>query len=81
MDDEIDPIQDTLIKLPGKRREEILARLSYDERNVIMMLWGLGDEHNYTVEQTAQVFSLTPFEILEILKEARTHIGDALDGK
>jgi len=80
-DDEIDLTHDTFIKLPGKRREEILERLTGEERGVIQMLWGLGDEHNYSLEETAQVFQKTTFEILEILGEAHTHIGEALDGR
>ncbi|MCA9102261.1 MAG: sigma-70 family RNA polymerase sigma factor, partial [Planctomycetales bacterium] len=70
-DDQID-----LTALRG-RLVEMLGQLSYREREIIKLRYGLGDGHNYTLEEVARVFKVTRERIRQIEVKAFRKLRDA----
>jgi len=63
--------------------QEALATLSYRERGILQMRYGLGDGYSYTLAQAGQVFQLTRERIrqlqarsLEKLRHPSTQLRD-----
>ena len=52
-----------------ERIEGVLATLSYREREIIKLRFGLGDGYSYTLEEVGAIFKLTRERIRQI--EAR----------
>jgi RNA polymerase sigma factor (sigma-70 family) len=69
-DDEID-----LSALRG-RLAGLLDQLSYREREIVKLRYGLGDGHNYTLEEVARVFRVTRERIRQIEVKAFRKLRD-----
>ena len=55
--------------------QEYLGSLSYRDRGVIEMLYGLGDHYFYSKEEVAKVWGVSPHMIVEIDTRIRDQLA------
>lgn len=68
---EFDPVGDILHKMLGNRLGHLLeTKLSWREREIIRLRFGLGDGHCYTLADVALIFHVTRERIRQIEKRA-----------
>ncbi len=58
------------------RLEELLERLSWREREIIRLRFGLGDGYNYTLEEVAYIFKVTRERIRQLEDRALRKLQD-----
>ena len=63
---EKDPISEVERRELGKRIEKVLETLTYREREIIKLLYGLGDDFTYTYEEVARIFKITRERVRQI---------------
>ena len=54
---------------------KIMRRLSYREREIIKLRYGLGDGYKYTLEEVAHIFKVTRERIRQVEKKALAKIA------
>ena len=59
---------------------DVLSTLSYREREIIKMRFGLGDGYAYTLEETGRVFQVTRERILQIESKVLKKLGQGPRG-
>ncbi len=65
-----DPLYDTNLEALKKRLEEVMEDLTYREREIIRMRYGLADGYTYTLEEVGKVFSVTRERVRQIESKA-----------
>ncbi|MEX2316047.1 MAG: sigma-70 family RNA polymerase sigma factor [Pirellulales bacterium] len=65
-----DPLYDTNMEMLKHRLEEVLADLSYREREIIRLRYGLTDGYTYTLEEVGKIFSVTRERVRQIESKA-----------
>lgn len=58
------------------RLGELLERLSWREREIINLRFGLGDGYNYTLEEVAYIFKVTRERIRQLEDRALRKLQD-----
>jgi len=59
-----------------RRIDKLLERLSYREREIIKLRFGLGDGYNYTLSEVAYIFQVTRERIRQIEERALRRLRD-----
>ncbi|MEX2054894.1 MAG: hypothetical protein WD972_01820 [Candidatus Andersenbacteria bacterium] len=59
-------LSDLVRKELRERIKQMLGSLSYNEREIMKLRYGLGDGYVYTLEEVAQIFKKTPPQILKV---------------
>ena len=67
---EIDPVDEIDDHLLKSRMEEALSVLSWREREVLKLRYGLGDGHSYTLDEVGKIFCVTRERIRQIEAKA-----------
>jgi RNA polymerase primary sigma factor len=67
---EIDPVDEIDDHLLKSRMEEALSVLSWREREVLKLRYGLGDGHAYTLDEVGKIFCVTRERIRQIEAKA-----------
>ena len=65
-----DPLYDTNIEALKKRLEEVMEDLTYREREIIRLRYGLADGYTYTLEEVGKIFSVTRERVRQIESKA-----------
>jgi RNA polymerase primary sigma factor len=65
-----DPLYDTNMEMLKHRLEEVLADLTYREREIIRLRYGLTDGYTYTLEEVGKIFSVTRERVRQIESKA-----------
>ena len=58
------------------RINKVLKTLSYREREIIKLRYGLGDGYSYTLEEVGHIFKVTRERIRQIARDQRSHRVD-----
>jgi RNA polymerase primary sigma factor len=61
-----------------ERIEEVLQGLSWREREIIKLRYGLGDGHCYTLDEVGKIFAVTRERIRQIEHRAMRKLQDPL---
>ncbi|TSC62388.1 MAG: RNA polymerase primary sigma factor [Parcubacteria group bacterium Gr01-1014_106] len=62
-----------------RRIEDLLKNLTYREREVIKLRYGLGDGYAYTLEEVGRIFKVTRERIRQIEAKARKKVQSLSD--
>ncbi len=65
-----DPLYDTNLEMLKKRLDDVMAELSYREREIIRLRYGLADGYAYTLEEVGKIFSVTRERVRQIESKA-----------
>ncbi len=65
-----DPLYDANMEMLKNRLEEVLADLTYREREIIRLRYGLTDGYTYTLEEVGKIFSVTRERVRQIESKA-----------
>ena len=65
-----DPLFDTNMEMLKERLATVLDDLSYREREIIRLRYGLADGYNYTLEEVGKIFSVTRERVRQIESKA-----------
>jgi len=65
-----DPLYDTNLEALKRRLEEVMEDLSYREREIIRLRFGLADGYTYTLEEVGKIFSVTRERVRQIESKA-----------
>ncbi len=65
-----DPLYDTNLEALKRRLEEVMEDLSYREREIIRLRYGLADGYTYTLEEVGKIFSVTRERVRQIESKA-----------
>jgi RNA polymerase primary sigma factor len=65
-----DPLYDTNLEMLKHRLEEVMSDLSYREREIIRLRYGLTDGYTYTLEEVGKIFSVTRERVRQIESKA-----------
>lgn len=58
--------------------KSILRKLSYREREIIKLRYGLGDGYTYTLEEVGHIFKVTRERIRQVEKKAKAKLLDLM---
>ncbi|MCS7237577.1 MAG: sigma-70 family RNA polymerase sigma factor [Thermoguttaceae bacterium] len=67
---EHDPLDEMNRELLKKRINEVLAGLTYREREILRLRYGLADGYSYTLEEVGKIFSVTRERVRQIEAKA-----------
>ncbi|TWT37757.1 RNA polymerase sigma factor SigA [Posidoniimonas corsicana] len=67
---EDDPLYDTNMEMLKSRLEDVMDDLSYREREIIKLRYGLTDGYSYTLEEVGKIFSVTRERVRQIESKA-----------
>ena len=67
---ETDPIDAATREMLREKIEHVLKSLTYREREIIKLRYGLGDGYSYTLEETGRIFKVTRERIRQIESKA-----------
>ncbi len=67
---EADPLQEMQQEMLKRRINEALAGLSYREREILRLRYGLSDGYAYTLEEVGKIFSVTRERVRQIESKA-----------
>ncbi|TWT77097.1 RNA polymerase sigma factor SigA [Posidoniimonas polymericola] len=67
---EDDPLYDTNMEMLKRRLEDVMDDLSYREREIIKLRYGLTDGYSYTLEEVGKIFSVTRERVRQIESKA-----------
>ncbi len=67
---EFDPAENAMQQMLRKKIEQVLRSLTYREREIIKLRYGLGDGFSYTLEETGRIFKVTRERIRQIESKA-----------
>ena len=65
-----DPLYDTNLEALKERLEEVMTELSYREREILRLRYGLADGYTYTLEEVGKIFSVTRERVRQIEAKA-----------
>ncbi len=65
-----DPLYDTNMEMLKERLEDVMSDLSYREREIIRLRYGLTDGYTYTLEEVGKIFSVTRERVRQIESKA-----------
>ncbi|WP_146399127.1 RNA polymerase sigma factor RpoD/SigA [Pseudobythopirellula maris] len=65
-----DPLYDANLDMLKSRLEDVMAELSYREREIIKLRYGLTDGYSYTLEEVGKIFSVTRERVRQIESKA-----------
>ena len=65
-----DPLYDTHLEMLKARLEDVMHDLSYREREIIRLRYGLTDGYTYTLEEVGKIFSVTRERVRQIESKA-----------
>ncbi len=65
-----DPLYDTNMEMLKRRLEDVMDDLSYREREIIKLRYGLTDGYSYTLEEVGKIFSVTRERVRQIESKA-----------
>jgi RNA polymerase primary sigma factor len=65
-----DPLYDTHMEALKVRLEEVMTELSYREREILRLRYGLADGYTYTLEEVGKIFSVTRERVRQIESKA-----------
>ena len=65
-----DPLYDSNLEALKRRLEEVMEDLSYREREIIRLRYGLADGYTYTLEEVGKIFSVTRERVRQIESKA-----------
>lgn len=65
-----DPLYDTNQEMLKDRLDEVMAELTYREREIIKLRYGLTDGYSYTLEEVGKIFSVTRERVRQIESKA-----------
>ncbi|GIX04089.1 MAG: RNA polymerase sigma factor SigA [Planctomycetaceae bacterium] len=60
------PVETATREMLRKKIEQVLRSLTYREREIIKLRYGLGDGYSYTLEETGRIFNVTRERIRQI---------------
>jgi RNA polymerase primary sigma factor len=69
-DREDDPLRDTNMQMLKQRLDDVMHDLSYREREIIRLRYGLADGYAYTLEEVGKIFSVTRERVRQIESKA-----------
>jgi RNA polymerase primary sigma factor len=69
-DREDDPLRDTNIEMLKKRLDDVMHDLTYREREIIRLRYGLTDGYTYTLEEVGKIFQVTRERVRQIESKA-----------
>ena len=64
------PAETAMHKMLKDKIEQVLKSLTYREREIIRLRYGLGDGYSYTLEETGRIFKVTRERIRQIESKA-----------
>ncbi|MDZ4688188.1 MAG: sigma-70 family RNA polymerase sigma factor [Planctomycetaceae bacterium] len=67
---ELDPAENAMQQMLRKKIDVVLRSLTYREREIIKLRYGLGDGYSYTLEETGRIFKVTRERIRQIESKA-----------
>ncbi|MEX2309955.1 MAG: sigma-70 family RNA polymerase sigma factor [Pirellulales bacterium] len=67
---EDDPLYETNLEMLKARLEDVMNDLSYREREIIRLRYGLTDGYTYTLEEVGKIFSVTRERVRQIESKA-----------
>ncbi|MEO1496159.1 MAG: sigma-70 family RNA polymerase sigma factor [Planctomycetota bacterium] len=67
---EEDPLYDANLEMLKERLNEVMGELSYREREIIKLRYGLADGYSYTLEEVGKIFSVTRERVRQIESKA-----------
>ena len=65
-----DPLYDTNQEMLKERLDDVMGELSYREREIIKLRYGLTDGYSYTLEEVGKIFSVTRERVRQIESKA-----------
>ncbi len=65
-----DPLYDTNMEMLKARLEDVMMELTYREREIIRLRYGLTDGYTYTLEEVGKIFSVTRERVRQIESKA-----------
>jgi RNA polymerase primary sigma factor len=65
-----DPLRDTNIEMLKKRLDDVMHDLTYREREIIRLRYGLTDGYTYTLEEVGKIFQVTRERVRQIESKA-----------
>ena len=65
-----DPLYDTNIEALKHRLDDVMSELTYREREIIRLRYGLADGYSYTLEEVGKIFSVTRERVRQIESKA-----------
>lgn len=65
-----DPLFDTHLEALKARLEEVMTELTYREREILRLRYGLADGYTYTLEEVGKIFSVTRERVRQIESKA-----------
>ena len=65
-----DPLRDTNSQMLKQRLDDVMHDLSYREREIIRLRYGLADGYSYTLEEVGKIFSVTRERVRQIESKA-----------
>ncbi len=65
-----DPLYDTHLEALKHRLQDVMSELSYREREIIRLRYGLADGYSYTLEEVGKIFSVTRERVRQIESKA-----------
>ena len=69
-DNESNPAESAMQEMLRDKIEVVLRSLTYREREIIKLRYGLGDGYSYTLEETGRIFKVTRERIRQIESKA-----------
>lgn len=67
---EFDPAESAMQQMLRGKIDQVLRSLTYREREIIKLRYGLGDGYSYTLEETGRIFKVTRERIRQIESKA-----------
>jgi len=67
---EDDPLYDANLEALKEKLEEVMNELSYREREILRLRYGLADGYTYTLEEVGKIFSVTRERVRQIESKA-----------
>ncbi|HVT27979.1 MAG TPA: sigma-70 family RNA polymerase sigma factor [Lacipirellulaceae bacterium] len=67
---EDDPLRDTNIEMLKQRLNDVMHDLTYREREIIRLRYGLADGYTYTLEEVGKIFQVTRERVRQIESKA-----------
>ena len=65
-----DPLYDTNLAALKQRLEQVMDELTYREREILRLRYGLADGYSYTLEEVGKIFSVTRERVRQIESKA-----------
>ncbi len=64
------PVSTTATEMLSKRIEEVLKTLTYREREILKLRYGIGDGYTYTLEEVGRIFKVTRERVRQVEAKA-----------